>query len=129
MLAQVSVTDQEKKDLISGLRGIGIGRDALLAIRNELWFLAHSLLQPVHSYQSCRCRNSRKSGRLFHTYVLLQLKYALRLRFDLVLWRLGVLACFVLEIGGRGKHPLSGGLVLEGIPRAVLGACAELSAC
>ena len=127
MLARVRVTDQEKKDLKSGLRGIGIGRDALLAIRNELWFLAHSLLQPVHSHQSCRCRNSRKSGRLFHTYVLHQLKYALR--FDLVLWRLGVLVCFVLEIGGRGKHPLSGGLVLEGIPRAVLGACAELSAC
>jgi hypothetical protein len=128
MLAQVRVTDQEKKDLISGLRGIGIGRDALLAIRNELWFLAHSLLQPVHSHQSCRCRNSQKSVRsLVHTHVLLQLKYALR--FDLVLWRLGVLVCFVLEIGGRGKHPLSGGLVLEGIPRAVLGACAELSAC
>ena len=127
MLARVRVTDQEKKDLKSGLRGIGIGRDALLAIRNELWFLAHSLLQPVHSHQSCRCRNSRKSGRLFHTYVLHQLKYALR--FDLVLWRLGILVCFVLEIGGRGKHPLSGGLVLEGIPRAVLGACAEPSAC
>ena len=127
VLARVRVTDQEKKDLISGLRGIGIGRDALLAIRNELWFLAHSLLQPVHSHQSCRCRNSRKSGRLSHTYVLLQLKYALR--FDLVLWRLGVLVCFVLEIGGRGKHPLSGGLVLEGNPRAVLGASAELTAC
>ena len=127
MLARVRVTDQEKKDLKSGLRGIGIGRDALLAIRNELWFLAHSLLQPVHSHQLCRCRNSRKSGRLFHTYVLHQLKYALRS--DLVLWHLGILVCFVLEIGGRGKHPLSGGLVLEGIPRAVLGACAEPSEC
>jgi hypothetical protein len=35
MLARVRVTDQEKKDLISGLRGKGIGRDALLGIRNE----------------------------------------------------------------------------------------------
>lgn len=62
-----------------------------------------------------------------YIYVLLQLKYALR--FDLVSWRLGVLVCFVLEIGERGKHRLSGGLLLEGIPRAVLGACAEPSAC
>ena len=50
--------------------------------------------------------------------------------YDLVSWRLGVLAVLVvLEIGARGKHPLSGGLLLKGIPREVLGACSEPSAC